>query len=100
LAEAAAAHVIQTEAPQSPDERALFSEVSFTETPQTNASAMTAQVQRLHKAVLGRAVAPDGEEVEANLALWQELYDATDSPHVAWGGVLIALLRDPDFLMY
>jgi len=100
LAEAAAAHVIVTEAPQAPAQRTLFTEVTFTESPRTDTSTMAAQIQRLHKAVLGRAVAPDGEEVEANLALWQELYEATDDPYVAWGGVLIALLRDPEFLLY
>ena len=100
LAEAASAHVMTQEAAQEPRDRSLFSEVTFSETAQTDRSAMTAQIQRLHKAVLGRVVEPDGDEVEANLALWEELYAATDSAHVAWGGLLIALLRDPDFLMY
>ena len=100
LAEAAAAHVMTREASQAPRDRSLFTEVTFAETAQTDRTAMTAQIRRLHKAVLGRVVEPDGDEVEANLALWEELYDATDSAHVAWGGLLIALLRDPDFLMY
>jgi len=42
----------------------------------------------------------DGEEVEANLALWQELYAINRDADEAWAGLLTALLRDPDFLLY
>ena len=83
-----------------PRDRSLFSEVTFAETAQTDRAAMTAPITHSTKLLLGRVVEPDGDEVEANLALWEELYAATDSAHVAWGGLLIALLRDPDFLMY
>ena len=100
LAEAAAAHLMVTEAPLAPDERDLFTLVDFSETPDSDLAAMAAQIRHLHKAVLGRSVDTDSEEVTANLSLWTELHAATEDPYVAWGGVLIALLRDPDFLMY
>ena len=100
LAEAAAAHVMATEADLEPSERALFTEVDFSERPSTDRGAMAVQIQHLHKAVLGRIIPADGPEVNANLDLWTELESATRDPNVAWAGVLIALLRDPDFLMY
>ena len=36
----------------------------------------------------------------ANLALWEELYQAEGDPAAAWAGLLSVLLRDPDFLFY
>jgi hypothetical protein len=54
----------------------------------------------LHLAVLGHEVAPDGEEVAADLALWDELLAATGEPRDAWAGLVYALLRDPDFGTY
>jgi hypothetical protein len=100
LAEVAATHVIKRESEQTAAQREVFIHVDFSEHPDTNAKAMVRQLQHLHKAVLGREVSADGQEVNANLALWTELFNASDDPYVAWGGVLIALLRDPDFLMY
>jgi hypothetical protein len=100
LAEAAADHVVQAEAELMPAARKLFTEVDFSETPETNRAAMVAQIQRLHLRVFGRRVVADGEEVTANLALWSDLYSFDNNPVNAWRGVLIALLRDPDFLFY
>lgn len=49
----------------------------------------------------GRLVEPDGEEITALLSLWDELYENNDEDAtVAWVGVLVALLRDPDLLLY
>ncbi len=93
LAESAAWYVVESE-----PER-LFT-VDFTETPDTDRDAMVAQLQALHLAIFGRRVAADGEEVEAGLALWSELYAVERDTRDAWAGVLSVLLRDPDFLLY
>ena len=81
-------------------EGTLFPEVDFTERPDTDRDAIVAQIQHLHQAVFGRAVAPDSEQVEANLALFEALLAIDDSVPAAWSGLLTALLRDPDFLLY
>ncbi|MDP2315714.1 MAG: hypothetical protein Q8P41_22645 [Pseudomonadota bacterium] len=93
LAEAAAWYVVETEPTR------LYT-VDFTETPETDRAAMVAQLQGLHRAVFGRTVAADGEEVEAGLALWSDLYAVGHDGREAWAGVLAVLLRDPDFLFY
>ena len=95
LAEAAAAHVMTREAVKSslrsePLQRGHLRR-DGSNRPNCHDSADSTTPQ----AVLGRVVEPDGDEVEANLALWEELYDATDSAHVAWGGLLIALCATP-----
>lgn len=100
LAEAAADHVVVAESGLMPAARGLFTEVDFSETPETNRAAMVAQIQRLHLRVFGHRVAADSEEVSANLALWSDIYSFDNNPVNAWRGVLIALLRDPDFLFY
>jgi hypothetical protein len=99
LAQAAAAYAVAQErlAPESAD---LFAEIDFGETPATDLAAMVGQVQRLHLRVLGRRVEADGEEVAANLALWEELYALDANAEHAWAGVLTVLLRDPDFIFY
>ena len=66
----------------------------------TERAAVVAQIQRLHAAVFGRDVAADGPEVEANLELMEALLAIDDSVPGAWAGLLTALLRDPDFLLY
>jgi hypothetical protein len=93
LAESAAWYVVEQ------DPGRLFT-VDFTETPETGRLAMAAQVQALHRAIFGRVVAADGEEVEAALALWADLYAVERDPRAAWAGLLSVLLRDPDFLFY
>jgi len=100
LAEGAAAYAVSTEQAEDAADRKLFTEIDFTETPDTGNDAMVAQIQALQRRVLSREVDADGEEVAANLALWQQIYDATGSVTDAWTGLLSALLRDPDFLFY
>jgi hypothetical protein len=78
----------------------LFHQIDFTETLDSDRTAMAAQLQDLHWRIFGQRVEIDGEEVNANLALWQELFDVTFDPVNAWAGVLSVLLRDPDFLLY
>lgn len=101
LAEAAAwyATVADMENPDAASRR-LFTEVTMEETPESGRDAMVAQVQALHRRIFGAEVAADGPEVEANLALWSELYALDGSAPAAWAGLLTALLRDPDLLLY
>jgi hypothetical protein len=82
------------------DARRLFTEIGFTETPDSDEKKMRKQIRLLHQRVLGNVVEDDGPEVEANLELWQSLYAVSDDPAEAWKGLLYALLRDPDFLFY
>lgn len=99
LAEAAAAHVTDEDRAR-PDAARLFTVTRFTETPTTDRDTMARQVQELHLRIFADHVDLDGPEVEANLSLWQELYDLDHDPVAAWAGVLTALLRDPYFLVY
>ncbi|MDG1480560.1 MAG: DUF1549 domain-containing protein [Myxococcota bacterium] len=100
LAEAAASHVVDADAARAAAERRLFTAVDFTETPDTGQDAVVEQIQHLQLRVFGRPVAVDSEEVDANLALWKELYAIEGSAPAAWSALLSALLRDPDFLLY
>jgi hypothetical protein len=99
LAQAAASYVVEHDRDH-PDEARLFTEITFHETPKNGESQMRAQLQRLHLRLFGRRVAADGPEVEANLELWEDLYDVSLTVEDAWAGVLTVLLRDPDFLFY
>lgn len=93
LAEAAAWYVVQTE-----PER-LFT-IDFATTPDSDPAAMVAQIQSLHWRIFGRRVSAEGQEVAAGLELWQDLYAIERNGASAWAGLLSALLRDPDFLIY
>jgi hypothetical protein len=99
LAEAASDFVVASDAADRANAR-LFTEIDFTETPETGRDAMVAQIQRLHLLLFGDRVAADGPEVEANLSLWSELHEVEPDPARAWTGLLSALLRDPSFLLY
>lgn len=99
LAQAAAFNVARHDKTW-PDEARLFTRISFTELPDTARDPMVAQIQDLHLRLFGTVVAADGPEVEANLELWQELYEAERDPMAAWAGLLSVLLRDPEFLLY
>ncbi len=101
LAEAAAWHVTVSDLEAaSPADRRLFTEVTLEEDLDTDRAAMVAQVRHLHRRIFGRDVAADGPEVAANLDLWAELYALDGSAPGAWAGLLTALLRDPDLLLY
>ncbi len=78
----------------------LFAEIDLNDTPASNPDGSVAQIVALHKAIFGRTIAPDGPEVAANLDLYAALLDIDGSPPAAWAGLLVALLRDPDFLLY
>jgi hypothetical protein len=99
LAEAAADYVVGSDAADRANAR-LFTEIDFTETPEAGREAMVAQIQRLHLRLFGTRVAADGPEVEANLELWSDVYAVDADIPRTWAGLLSALLRDPDFLLY
>ncbi|MCA9489924.1 MAG: DUF1549 domain-containing protein [Myxococcales bacterium] len=99
LAEGAAAYVVEHDVLE-PSSARLFTAIDFTETTETDRDAMVAQVQALHRRIFGHQVDADSAEVEANLGLWDELYALDHDTTTAWSGVLTALLRDPDFLLY
>jgi len=99
LSEQAAWYVVDQDRADRANAR-LFTAVHFNETPSSDRDAMVAQLQALHWRLFGARIEADGPEVEANLDLWQDLYDADGSIPEAWAGVLSALLRDPDFLYY
>lgn len=99
LAESAAWYVVEQDHADLSNAR-LFTEIDFLETPTSNPERMVAQIQKLHWQILGNRVDADGQEVEANLQLWSELYAAEGNIEDAWAGVVSVLLRDPDFLYY
>jgi hypothetical protein len=99
LAQAAAAHVVAADSAD-PEAARLFTEVSLSATPASDPEGFVAQVQLLHLRLFGVRVAADGPEVEANTALWWELYAAESTPSAAWRDLLATLLRDPAFLLY
>ncbi len=99
LAQAASSYAVEHDRDH-PGEAHLFTEITFHETPKNGDAQMRAQIQRLHLRLFGRRVAADGPEVEANLDLWEDLYDVSLTVEDAWAGVLTVLLRDPDFLFY
>ena len=58
------------------------------------------RLQALHFRLFGTRIAADGPEIEANLALWSDIFEAEGDPAAAWAGLLSVLLRDPEFLLY
>jgi hypothetical protein len=94
LAEGAVSHLFDT------DPSTLFTKVDFTETPETGLPAMQDQLVDLYLEVLGEPVSADGEEVAALVDLWSQLYAIDHDGKTAWKGVLYALFRDPDFVLY
>jgi len=99
LAEGAAHHVVAADRADRESAR-LFTEIGFTEMPGTDRELMVRQLQLLHLRLFATHVEADGPEVEANLALWEDLYAVEHDPAAAWEGVLAVLLRDPLFLTY
>ena len=45
-------------------------------------------------------IEPDAEEVDAYLELFDDVLALDDAPEAAWGAVLTAMFRDPDFAAY
>lgn len=97
LAEAAADYVVRNDLGS--DSPRLLARATGDETPD-DTDALVAQIQDLHWRIFGTRVAADGPEVEANLGLWRDLYDIDNDAVNAWTGLVTALLRDPDILLY
>ena len=100
LAEAASYYSIVTEAELEPAARKVWTEVDFDDAAGADRDAIVAQLQHLHLLIFGKRVAADSEQVQANLELWDALYEIEGSAPYAWWGVMSALLRDPDLLLY
>ena len=94
LAEAAADHVVQQE-----PER-LLPGITFDERPDTDRAAMADAIVALHLRLYGARVESNGDEVDAALELWEQLYALDQDPREAWTGVLAVLLRDPRMVVY
>jgi len=99
LAQAASSYVVEYDRDHQESAR-LFTAITFHETPKNGDAEMREQLQLLHLRLFGQRVDADGPEVEANLELWEDLYDVSLTVEDAWAGVLTVLLRDPDFLFY
>ena len=99
VGQAAADYAVNHDA-DNPEDARLFTEVDFSETPSSDREAMIVQIQALHLRLFGNVVDADGQEVEANLRLWEDLYAVEASKERAWAGLLSVLLRDPDFIFY
>jgi hypothetical protein len=99
LAEAAASYVVANDLADPANAR-LFRAVPLAGDGALDRDALAAQVQALHLRIFARRVALDGEEVTANLGLWDDLYAVTGDPAASWTGLLSALLRDPDLVLY
>jgi hypothetical protein len=98
LAEGAASHVIDEDLVA--DTPRLFDVLSPDTHVDDDPDGAAEQIAVLHRRIFGTTVALDGPEVTANLELWHDLYAIEGDPVAAWTGLLTALLRDPDFLLY
>ena len=98
LAEAAADFVVSRDLASSTPR--LLRLADGNETPGGDTDAIVAQIQDLHWRIFGTRVAADGPEVEANLELWTDLYELDNDAAGAWTGLVTALLRDPDIILY
>ena len=78
----------------------LFTAVRPTVTYDEDPEKFVEQLQLFHLRFFGKRVEPDSEEVLANIALFQDLYEVDPVTERAWIGVVSALLRDPDMLFY
>ena len=99
IAEAAARHVVEEDF-RDPENARLLTEVWPSLTPMENPKEFASQIQRLHLLIFGRSIELDGQEVAANSDLWRQLYFVSADSYEAWTGLLSALFRDPDFLIY
>lgn len=100
LAELASEHAVDNEATLAANQRRLFTEVDFTETAAEDPDAIARQLVVLHRRLFGARLETDSEEILDGLALWETLYGIEPDPKAAWRGVLTALLRHPDLVLY
>jgi len=100
LAEVAGSHVVATDADRwaAGETPRLFSEVDPSAALDSSEAAVAQQVVLLHTRVLSSPPADDA--LAAELALLEDLYALAGDSQDAWTGLLSALMRDPDFLIY
>lgn len=100
LVEQAAIYVSARESEMEFSERTFFVEVDFLHGLDDDREASIAMIQRWHLLLFGQRIQLDGPQIEANVELWESLYQIHSDPVEAWVGLLTALLRDPDFIVY
>ena len=100
LVEQAAMYVLTQETEMEAPQRTFFVETSWSSVLEEEREASIAMIVRWHLILFGRSIDLDGPEVQANVELWDGLYQLHQEPREAWVGLLTALLRDPDFLLY
>ena len=72
---------------------------------QADSNEGTAQIDYLYHRILGvnlQSLSTEQAEEIRNtyIYLWKDLYQIESSTSSSWTGVLIAMLRDPEFLLY
>ena len=103
LAEIAAARAIDADeqALEAGAETTLLDLVTLDADLASDPDGVTAQIERLHHRFFGREVAEGDPELDALVTLWGELHAANDGDTVpTWIGLVTAMLRDPDLLLY
>lgn len=97
LAEAAADHAVEATLAH-PGSVPLLDRLDLAWTPETDREAMADVLSHAMLRALARPATT--ADVEAALDLWSELLAIEGDARAAWVGVLSAVLRDPDFLLY
>ena len=100
LVEQAAVYVFMQESQMEATQRTFFVEMDAERIFGDDRSAAVAMIQRWHLLLFGRTIQEDGPEIQANIELWEGLYQIHNEAPEAWVGLLTALLRDPDFIVY
>lgn len=100
LVEQAAIYVITQEEELEPSQRTFFVEMDWETARTEDQAASIAMIMRWHLLLFGQSIEPDGPQIQANIGLWDGLYQIHQEPRDAWVGLLTALLRDPDFILY
>jgi len=108
LAALAADYVLRTDLALPDAQRKLLAGVSGDEDPVADEAALRGHMARIARRLYGIPPALDSEEVEAWLRLYAALYadttQANDVPGTrgerAWRGLLVAMLRSPQIILY
>lgn len=99
LAEQATIYVALQEAEQAESQRKFFTLIDLEETWDESENAQ-AQIVHLFNLILTQKIDENGPEVQAMNDLWQAVYQNSQNPAEAWVSVMIAILRDPNYLIY
>lgn len=100
LASQAAAYVVASDRALAPAQRRLLGRATFAEVPGVDDAASAAQIRDLFLRVQTRDVPVDGVEVHAMQELYAEVFELDGGAEAAWGAVIAAMLRSPDFVAY